>query len=76
MPDVIKPELPSEQKKKIELILLDIFKDIYLNNENIIQAKNESDHISEEIKNFILANADIFGICSRRGNANCFIIFK
>lgn len=47
--------LNSDKKKKIEQNLINIFKDVYYNNPNILKAKDESDHISEEIRNFILS---------------------
>jgi len=50
--------LTQEQKKKIEENLLIIFKDIFLNNENVLNAKKESDEISEKIKDFILQFAE------------------
>lgn len=55
MADVKKPGLSSEMKKKIEQKLVEIFRDICFNNENILKAKSESDHITEEIRNFILS---------------------
>lgn len=51
-------ELTEEQKNKIEKILLDIFKNIYFNDQNILDAKIESDLISEKIRNFILQCAE------------------
>lgn len=50
--------LTEEQKNKIEKKLLDIFKSIYFNDQNILDAKTESDLISEKIKNFILECAE------------------
>ena len=50
--------LSPEQKKKIEQKLIGIFKDVYLNNSNVLKAKSESDLISEEIRNFILSYAE------------------
>ena len=47
--------LTPERRKKIEQYLINIFKDIYYNNSNILKAKSESDHISDEIRRFILA---------------------
>lgn len=58
MPVSKQPALTPEQKKKIEQKLIDIFKDIYFNNSNILKAKSESEKISEEIRNFILSYTD------------------
>ncbi|MBI2996683.1 MAG: hypothetical protein HYY52_08290 [Candidatus Melainabacteria bacterium] len=58
MPISEPPSLTPEQKKKIEQNLVNIFKDICFNSTNILKAKDESDHISEEIKNFILSYAE------------------
>ena len=58
MPALEQPSLTPEQKKKIEQKLVGIFKDICFNNSNILKAKNESDQISEEIRNFILSYAE------------------
>lgn len=55
MPPIKQPDLSPEQKKRIEEKLISIFKDIYLNNPNILKAKSESDLISEEIRKFILS---------------------
>ena len=49
------PSLTPDQRKKIEQKLINIFKDVYYNNPNILKAKSESDRISEEIKEFILS---------------------
>ena len=49
------PSLTPDQRKKIEQRLINIFKDVYYNSPNILKAKSESDHISEEIKRFILS---------------------
>ena len=57
MPDVKPPNLSPEAKKKIEQKLIEIFKDICFNNENVLKAKSESDRITEEIRNFILSYA-------------------
>lgn len=54
MSELKQPNLTPEQKKKIEQMLIGIFKDVYLNSPNILKAKSESDHISEEIRRFIL----------------------
>lgn len=54
MPSIKPPDLTPEQRKKIEQLLIGIFKDVYYNNPNILKAKKESDHISEEIRRFIL----------------------
>ena len=59
MSNIKKPNLSPEQKKKIELKLVNIFKDVYFNNSNILKAKNESTRISDEIRNFILSYADL-----------------
>ena len=53
------PNLSPEAKKKIEQKLLEIFRDICFNNENILKAKSESDRITEEIRNFILSYAEM-----------------
>lgn len=58
MPGLKQPSLTPEQKKKIEQKLLDIFRDVYFNNPNILKAKGESDHISEEIRSFILSYSE------------------
>ena len=58
MADIKQPSLTPEQKKKIEQKLIAIFKDVYFNNPNILTAKSESDHISEEIRTFILSYAE------------------
>ncbi len=58
MPNPKQPDLSSEAKKKIEQRLIDIFKDICFNNENILKAKGESDRITEEIRDFILSYAE------------------
>ena len=58
MPGIKQPSLTPEQKKKIEQRLISIFKDVYFNNKNILSAKNESDHISEEIGKFIMDYAE------------------
>lgn len=50
--------LTDERKKKIEQELINIFKDVYFNSENILKAKSESDLISEEIRDFILSYAE------------------
>lgn len=50
--------LSEEQKYKIEEKLLSIFKDVCFNNPNILKAKTESDHVSEEIRKFILSYAE------------------
>lgn len=52
-----KPDLSPDKKKKIEQNLLNIFKDIYFNKESVLKAKSESDHISDEIRRFILSYA-------------------
>ena len=59
MPDPKSPNLSPEAKKKIEQKLLEIFRDICFNNENILKAKSESDRITEEIRNFILSYAEM-----------------
>ena len=58
MPDAKQPNLSSDIKKKIEQKLIEIFRDICFNNENILKAKSESDRITEEIRNFILSYAE------------------
>ena len=58
MAGIKQPNLTPEQKKKIEQKLIGIFKDVYFNNPNILTAKSESDHISEEIRTFILGYAE------------------
>ena len=58
MSELKQPNLTPEQKRKIEQKLINIFKDVYLNNPNILKAKSESDHISEEIRSFILSYTD------------------
>ena len=58
MPGEKNYSLSSEQKKKIEQKLLSIFQDIYFNNSNILNAKVESDKISEEIRDFILSYSE------------------
>ncbi|OGI07182.1 MAG: hypothetical protein A3I68_03175 [Candidatus Melainabacteria bacterium RIFCSPLOWO2_02_FULL_35_15] len=58
MPDAKSPNLSSEAKKKIEQRLIEIFTDICFNNENVLNAKSESDRITEEIRNFILSYAE------------------
>ena len=58
MVGIKQPNLTPEQKKKIEQKLITIFKDVYFNNPNILTAKSESDHISEEIRTFILGYAE------------------
>lgn len=58
MPEPDDLNLSSSQKKKIEQNLISIFKEIYLNGENVLRAKEESQHISEEIRNFILNYAE------------------
>ncbi len=58
MTGIKQPNLTPEQKKKIEQKLIGIFKDVYFNNPNILSAKSESDHISEEIRLFILGYAE------------------
>lgn len=58
MPEAKQPGLSSEQKNKIEQNLLGIFKDVYFNTADILKAKDESDRISEEIKDFILLYAE------------------
>lgn len=50
--------LTPEKKKRIEQKLISIFKDICFNNPNVLKAKSESDHISEEIRRFILNYAE------------------
>ncbi|MBI3590883.1 MAG: hypothetical protein HY094_05835 [Candidatus Melainabacteria bacterium] len=50
--------LTPERKKKIEQYLVNIFKDVYYNNPNILKAKSESDLISDKIRNFILSFAE------------------
>lgn len=50
--------ITPERKKKIEQNLIDIFKDVFYNNSNILKAKSESDLISEEIRMFILGFAE------------------
>ena len=59
MPDPKSINLSPEAKKKIEQKLLEIFRDICFNNENILKAKSESDRITEEIRNFILSYAEM-----------------
>lgn len=61
MSDVKKSSLSPEMKKKIEQKLVEIFRDICFNNENILKAKSESDHITEEIRNFILSYTEAEG---------------
>lgn len=51
--------LSSDKKKKIEQHLVDIFKDVYYNNPNILKAKSESDIISDKIRRFILGFAEV-----------------
>lgn len=58
MPNIQKPTLSPGQKKKIEQKLANIFKDVFFNDPNILKAKSESDHISEEIRRFILEYAE------------------
>ncbi len=58
MADAKPPNLSSEAKKKIEQKLIEIFTDICFNNENVLNAKSESDRITEEIRNFILSYAE------------------
>lgn len=58
MPGLKQPSLTPDQKKKIEQKLLNIFKDVCFNSPNILKAKGESDHISEEIRDFILGYAE------------------
>lgn len=58
MPKFKEKGLSDEQKNKIEQKLLDIFKNVYFNNQNILEAKSESDMISEKIRNFILECAE------------------
>lgn len=55
MPRDKQHELTEENKKKIEEKLVLIFKDIYFNSFKVLEAKKESDRISEEIRNFILS---------------------
>ncbi len=50
--------LSPETRKKIEQKLVEIFRDICFNNENVLKAKSESDRITEEIRNFILSYAE------------------
>ena len=59
MPDAKLPNLSPEAKKKIEQKLVEIFRDICFNNENVLRAKSESDRITEEIRNFILSYAEL-----------------
>ncbi len=49
-----KEVLTPEQKKRIEQNLISVFKDVYYNSPNILKAKSESEHISDEIRSFIL----------------------
>ena len=58
MPSARGSNLNPEHIKKIEQKLISIFRDIYFNNPNIVEAKSESDRISEEIRNFILSYAE------------------
>lgn len=58
MPKFKEKGLSEEQRNKIEQKLLDIFKNVYFNNQNILEAKSESDMISEKIRNFILECAE------------------
>ncbi len=58
MPNPKQSELSADAKKKIEQLLLEIFKDVCFNNQNILNAKRESDRITEEIRNFILSYAE------------------
>ena len=58
MPTLNPSKLTPEQKKKIEQKLISIFKDIYFNSPLISTAKDESNHISEEIRRFILNYAE------------------
>ena len=57
MPPSKQTNLTPEQKKKIEAKLINIFKEVCFNTPNILKAKSESDHISEEIREFILKYA-------------------
>ncbi len=50
--------ITPERKKKIEQNLINIFKDVFYNNSNILKAKSESDLISDEIRMFILGFAE------------------
>ena len=52
------PGLTPSQRKKIEQRLLEIFQSVYFNNESILNAKDESDKISEKIRKFILSYSD------------------
>lgn len=47
-------KLTPERKKKIEQYLLNIFKDVYFNTPNVLRAKEESELISDKIRDFIL----------------------
>ena len=58
MADLKQPNLSPEAKRKIEQKLIEIFRDICFNNENVLKAKSESDRITEEIRNFILSYAE------------------
>ena len=58
MSDIKQPNLSPEIKKKIEQRLIEIFKDVCFNNENILKAKSESDRITEEIRDFILSYSE------------------
>lgn len=58
MPSLGKPNLTPEQKKKIEQKLINVFKDVYFNTPSILKAKSESEHISEEIRTFILSYSE------------------
>lgn len=58
MPSSKQPALSRERREKIEKKLINIFRDVYFNNTNVLKAKSESDHISEEIRKFILDYAE------------------
>lgn len=58
MPSFKQSDIPPELKKKVEQKLANIFSDICFNKTNVLKAKSESDHISEEIREFILGYAE------------------
>ena len=58
MADAKSPNLSPEAKKKIEQRLLEIFRDICFNNENVLKAKSESDRSTAERRDFILSYAE------------------
>lgn len=58
MPSFKQSDLPPGLKKKVEQKLANIFRDICFNETNVLKAKSESDHISGEIREFILGYAE------------------